>query len=249
MISAVVLTKNEEKNIKGCLESLKWCNELIVIDDDSADKTVEIAKKLGAKVFRHSLNNDFSKQRNYGLGKAKGDWVLFLDADERITDVLQYEVSYLISGSERKLQLNGFLVKRQDIIWGKKLRHGETGNIKLLRLAKKDFGKWEGKVHEKWIVKGKVGILKNPIIHYPHQRITDFLREINFYTDIRAKELYEKKVKAHWQDIVLYPRIKFFVNYFIKKGFLDGVPGLIYALMMSFHSFLVRGKLWILWHR
>lgn len=244
MISVVILTKNEEKNIEDCLRSLDFCDEIIVIDDNSEDKTVELAKKSKAKVFTRTLNNDFSRQRNFGLEKARGEWILFIDADERVTPSLCDEIIQLTNNPIT--QCNGFYIKRRDFMWESELKYGETGNIKLLRLARKDAGKWEGKVHEKWKVNGKLGELKNPLLHYPHQTITEFLREINFYTDIRVQELYEKGASVYWWSIILYPKVKFFRNFFIKKGFLDGLPGLILALMMSFHSFLVRGKLWLM---
>lgn len=136
MISAVVLTKNEEKNIKDCLKTLKWCDELIVVDDNSMDKTVEIAKKMGVQVYTHNLNFDFSKQRNYGLSKARRDWVLFVDADERVSDALRYEIQYTLSSQNLLEQkMCGFYVRRIDFMWGKKLRYGETGNIRIMRLA------------------------------------------------------------------------------------------------------------------
>ena len=246
MISAVILTKNEEKNIKDCLESLSWCDERIVIDSESEDKTLEIAQKSGAKVFTHKLYN-FSDQRNYGLDKAKGDWILFIDADERVSSGLWYEIMQHIN--EPIENPSGFLFKRVDIMWGKELRHGEAGNTKLLRLAKKNTGKWTGAVHEKWNIKGKTVTLNNPLYHYPHQSIKDFLEEINHYTDLRSRELYKNKQKTNWFLIVLYPKAKFLQNYFLRLGFLDGLPGLVVALMMSFHSFLVRGKLWLLWDK
>lgn len=250
MISAVVLTKNEEKNIVDCLETLAWCDEVLVIDDNSEDRTVEIAQKMRASVFVRSLNNDFSKQRNFGLQKAKNDWVLFVDADERVSAELCAEISDAISSQIwRKQNLCGFYTKRRDFMWGKELKHGEVGSIKLLRLAKKDAGVWEGAVHEEWKIKGKTDKLKNPLLHYPHQTIAEFLQEINFYTTLRAQELYQQGVKVRWWEIILYPKAKFFYNYFIKMGFLDGLPGFIFALIMSFHSFLVRGKLWLLWKK
>lgn len=246
MVSAIVLTRNEEKNIVDCLESIKWCDEIIVIDDNSEDRTVEIAKKMGAEVFTHSLNFDFSTQRNFGLEKAKGEWVLFIDADEIVTDELKNEIVHLISFSDRRKQLNAYFIKRIDFMWGRKLKYGETSNIKLLRLAKRNAGKWEGKVHEKWKVKGTIGELKNPLLHYPHPRINDFLKEINFYTDIRANELHKQRVRVYWTSIILYPLGKFVFNFFIRRGFLDRIPGLIIAIIMSFHSFLVRSKLWFM---
>ena len=147
MISVVVLTKNEEKNIGDCLDSISWCDETIVIDDHSTDKTVEIAKKKGARIFMRSLMQDFADQRNYGLEKAKGDWILFIDADERASSALWYEI--MQHTSESIDDYAGFYIKRLDTMWGKALRHGETGNVALLRLAKKGAGKWEGTVHER----------------------------------------------------------------------------------------------------
>ena len=135
MISVVILTKNEENNIAACLESLSWCEEKIVVDDKSTDKTVEIAKKMGAKVYERAMEQDFSAQRNFGLEKAEGEWVLFIDADERVSSALWYEIMERTNDPINPYV--GFFVKRLDVMWGKELRHGETGNIKFLRLAKK----------------------------------------------------------------------------------------------------------------
>ncbi len=134
-------------------------------------------------------------------------------------------------------------------MWGRMLKHGEVGNIILLRLAKKGTGKWEGPVHEQWKISGKTELLKNPLDHYPHPTISEFLSEINYYTDLRAEELYKKKVKSTWLSVITYPKTKFILNFFFKRGFQDGLPGLVFAIMMSLHSFLVRSKLWLLWHR
>lgn len=256
-VSAVILTKNEEKNIVDCIDSLKWCDEIILVDDNSEDRTIELAEKAGVKVFKRLLNNDFSGQRNYGLLKAKNDWVLFVDADERVPEALASEIFNFSRGAGSSSaghfsifnSYDGFYIKRTDYMWEKELKHGETGNIKLLRLAKRGKGKWRGRVHERWEINGKIGDLKNPIMHSPHQTIKEFLNEINFYTDLRAEELYNQKVKSNWFYIIFYIKAKFFQNYFIKLGILDGIEGFILAMLMSFHSFLVRGKLWLLWHK
>lgn len=250
MISVVILAKNEEKNIAECLKTVSWCDEKIVIDDNSTDKTREIAKSLGAKIVetKNFLSDktaeNFSNKRNLGLQKAQGDWILFIDADERVSSPLWYEIMERINDPIGNI--NGFFCKRIDYLWGKELKHGETANIKLLRLAKKETGKWEGMVHEKWKVSGKTELLKNPILHYPHQTIKEFLQEVNHYTDLRAQELYKKKTSVNWFSIIFYPKAKFIQNFFFKLGFLDGIPGLLSALIMSLHSFLVRGKLWSL---
>lgn len=242
MVTAIVLTKDEEKNIVDCLESLRFCDEILVIDDNSEDRTEEIAKSFNAKIIKHGLNNDFSKQRNFALENASNEWILFVDADERISEILAKEISIVTSSNK----FDGYFIRRDDIIWGRRLKYGETGDMKFLRLAKKSFGQWEGKVHEEWKVEGKIGTLFNRIDHYPHQTIEEFLKEINYYTDLRAEELHLKGIKVKWYQILLYPKAKFLLNYFLRLGLLDGLPGFVFAIMMSFHSFLVRGKLWLL---
>lgn len=244
MLSVVVLAKNEEENIESCLATLKWADEILVIDDESTDKTSEIASKLGAKVVQHSLKNDFSEQRNFGLEQAKGDWILFVDADERVSPALTQEIKNTISKNQDK---NGYYLKRDDHLFGKVLKHGETAGVRLLRLGKKGAGEWEGKVHETWKIEGETGELEIPLEHYPHPTISAFLEKINDYSTLRAEELYEQRVKTNLFLILAYTKGKFLQDYFLKLGFLDGMPGLTVALLMSFHSFLVRSKLYLLW--
>lgn len=246
MISAIVLAKNEEGDVVDCIDSLKWCGEIIVIDDNSDDNTAALAKREGAIVHTRSLDNDFAAQRNYGLEQAKGEWVLFVDADERVNRSLREEIERTIQNKEA---LDGYTLRRVDTMWGKELLYGETGNVVLLRLAKKEAGKWVHPVHETWKIRGVVGHLSTPLQHFPHPTISKFLQEINFYTDLRAKQLYKKGVKAPVWAIVLYPKAKFFLNYFIRRGYKDGTPGFLVAILMSFHSFLVRAKLWLLWQK
>lgn len=249
MISAVVLTKNEEKNILDCLESVLWCDEIVVINDFSIDRTEEVIKTIDSpkiRIFKRNLANDFSAQRNFALEKVKNEWILFVDADERVTPELRHEINEFLIEEKNTPEFNGMYLKRKDMLWGKLLRYGETGNISLLRLARKTSGwpQWQGKVHEKWMVDGKTEIFENYLLHLPHQTISEFLQEINFYTSIRAKELFEQKQKTSVFQIIFYPKAKFLVNYFFKFGFLDGLEGLVFAILMSFHSCLVRAKLW-----
>jgi glycosyltransferase involved in cell wall biosynthesis len=240
MISAVVLAKDEEKNLTDCLESVKWCDEIVLIDDDSVDKTIEIAKKFNAKVFTRSLNNNFAQERNFGLQKAKGEWIFFVDADERVSPELKKEIIEVI----KKPNIDGFFLKRQDFFAGKALKYGETANVRLLRLAKKGKGDWQREVHEIWGIKGEIGELKNPLLHYSHQTIPEFLEHINFHSTIHAQVLKKEGVEPSLFQIIFYPKAKFIQNYIFRLGFLDGTPGIIVALMMSFHSFLARAKLY-----
>lgn len=246
-LSVVILTKNEENNILDCLESVKDAGEIIVVDDYSEDRTLEIVKKFDneIRILKRAVDKDFSAQRNFGLSKATNEWVLFVDADERVSTLLREEIKQKTANNKIR-EINGYYIKRRDVMWGRELKYGEVGNIKLIRLAKKNAGKWAGQVHETCQVAGKVGDLENELLHFPHRAIRDFLSEISLYSSIRAEELKKAGSQVSVFDIVFYPKVKFFLNYFIKLGFLDGVPGLIVALMMSFHSFLVRSKLWLL---
>jgi len=241
VISIAILTKNEDKNIEGCFKTLKWCDEIIVIDDYSEDKTVAMARKLGAQVFQHPLNNDFAQQRNFALTKAKGDWVLFVDADERVTPVLAQEIQQEI----KKNKYKAFVFKRQDFLMGKALRYGETAHIRLLRMAKKN-GQWVRSVHEVWQTKYPAKTLKNQLLHYPHPSISQFLDQINFHSTLHAQALKKEGVRFSLFRLIGNPLGKFLQNYILRLGFLDGTHGFVMAMMMSLHSFLARGKLFSL---
>jgi glycosyltransferase involved in cell wall biosynthesis len=220
-------------------------SEIIIVDDSSTDRTLEVAKTLNFKnlrVFRRSLEGNFSSQRNFALSKAKNEWVFFVDADERVSDQMLGEIKQEIKDTDKV----GYYIKRKDVLWGRVLLHGETGNIRFIRLVKKGGGRWRGRVHEYFDLKGKSGILNNELTHYPHQTVSEFLAEIGLYSSLRARELYEEGVRSSVISIILYTKGKFLLNYFAKLGLLDGTQGLIFAIMMSFHSFLVRSKLWLL---
>lgn len=243
MVTAVVIAKNEEKDLRECLESLSWCAEKIVVNNKSIDKTPGIAQRMGAQVFESEEESDFSTLRNLGLSKASNEWVLFVDADEIVSEGLAYEITTVVS---RNLEnYSGFYIPRIDTMWGRELKYGEN-KIYLLRLGKKDKGQWEGMVHETWKIQGKTRKLKNPLNHTPHTSISDLWDKINYYSTIRAEELYKKGKKANRFSIVFYSSAKFVQNYIVKLGFLDGIPGFLMSISMSFHSFLVRGKLYLL---
>jgi len=247
ILSTVIFCKNEEERIKDCIDSLLWCDEIVIIDDFSSDLTLEKIKEFNnpkIKIFRRKLNGDFASQRNFAITKTKKNWILFIDADEIVTEPLRNEITSVIS--DKTVEEVAFKVKRIDHVFGKTLRYGETGNIKFIRLARSGFGNWQGKIHEKWVINGKVGSLRNVLLHHPHREISNFLKEINYYTNIRAEELSQEGRTTNLALIIAYPSAKFLFNYFFKKGILDGIPGLISAITMSFHSFLVRGKLWSL---
>ena len=243
-ITAVVLTKNEEQNIQRCLKSIDFCDEIIIVDDYSTDKTLEIIGKK-YKVLQRKLNSDFASQRNFGSSKATNNWVLFIDADEEIGSELKKEIILLSQNSN--IKENAFYIKRRDFFWGKELKHGELSLIRhigLIRLIRKDSGKWMGTVHEVFHTAVSVGRLNGFLNHYPHPSLKDFINDINHYSSIRAEELYNRGTKTDILEIISFPFGKFIYNYFLSLGFLDGPAGFTYAFMMSFHSFLVRAKLY-----
>jgi glycosyltransferase involved in cell wall biosynthesis len=241
MITAIILTKNEEERIEKCIKSLLWCDEIIIVDDYSIDKTLRIARKFKTIVYHRHLNNDFAQQRNFGLSKAGNEWVLFVDGDEIITKKLREEI---LSRTE-KTNCKGFYLQRRDIFLGTEMKHGETGNIKLLRLAIRNSGKWQRKVHEYWNVKGKVLELENRILHEKNENLNEFIDKLNFYSDIHARELKRERKSSNLLKVIFWPAGKFISNYFLKLGFMDGGAGFIIAVMMSFHSYLAWSKLWM----
>ena len=246
-ISGVVLTKNEERNIERCLKSLDFCDEIIIVDDYSTDKTVEIIKQfiVGNKnlcsLHKRKLNNNFAQQRNFGLSKASNEWVLFIDADEVVTDELKFEIRH------SKFEKDSYFIRRRDYFWSQELKYGEIKKVReqgIVRLVKKNSGNWQGSVHEVFYTAKNIGQLNGFLNHYPHQTIKEFINDVNNYSTIRAEELFNKGFKTNAFEIVFFPFGKFIYNYFINLGFLDGAAGFTYAFMMSFHSFLVRAKLY-----
>ncbi len=242
-LTAVVLTKNEEKNIEKCLNSLVFCDEVIVVDDFSEDGTVEMVNKFdkNIKVIQRKLNNDFAGQRNFGLSKSRNEWVLFVDADEVATDELKSEIMNL------SFQKESYFIKRRDYFWKQDLKFGEIKKVRdqgVVRLVKKSSGTWMGDVHEVFHTSKITGQLNSFLDHYPHPTLKEFINDINRYSDIRSQELFNRGVDTNIFEIIFLPSGKFIYNYIFNLGFLDGAAGFTYSFMMSFHSFLVRSKLY-----
>lgn len=247
-ITLLLITKNEEENIKknfDWLEECKSINEIIVVDDNSTDSTKNVLEKLESKerkvkVFSRGLDNNFSSQRSFGLEKTTNNWILWLDADEKPID----DFILFLNDIDLSQYKKAFAFKRVDIFLGHQLNHGETANQHFTRLFNKNHGQFINSVHEIWHSTQPVIDKDLVIYHYSHPTLKSFIQKINFYTEIRAQELLNQKVKTNLFEIIFYPLVKFFQNYFIRLGFLDSTPGIIMALSMSLHSFLVRAKLW-----
>jgi glycosyltransferase involved in cell wall biosynthesis len=245
MITSIVLTHNSRKTIQKTLESIRWCDEILIVDDNSVDDTIAIAKRYPVKIIQHHLENDFAVQRNFALGQAKGNWILFVDSDEVVPDSLQNEIKQKIKESF----VAGYYIKRRDYLFNQELKYGETANVQLLRLARKGAGRWTRPVHEVWEINGKTSLLNEPLLHYPHPTVGLFLSDINTYSTRNACYLFNNNVHISCFSVIAYPAGKFIQNYILRLGFLDKTPGVILAIMMSFHSFLTRAKLYLLWSK
>lgn len=252
-ITLLLLTHNESSNISKNFTWLRKCTrikEVIVVDDNSSDDTKTQIKKKDSPsqkvVFiQNNLNGDFAAQRNFGISKSSNDWILWLDADE-IPSLKM--ISFL--NKEKLHPGTNYSFDRHDIFLGYDLKHGENGTNKFIRLFNKNEGSFTGKVHEIWQGRDTATIDTGEIIlHKTAVNLKQFLEKINFYSNIRAKELFEQKTPVNLFRIIFYPTGKFIQNYILRLGFLDGTPGIIMALSMSFYSFLVRAKLWHLYQQ
>ena len=239
-LSAIILSKGESTTHKA-IESAEFADEVLVIFDSNTES--QLKKNSKVRVIKHELAGDYSQQRNFAATQAKGDWLLFLDSDEVITEELEGEIQKEVSGNS---PASCFYIKRRDFFWGKELKFGETKTARetgFVRLVQKNSGSWRGLVHEKFVSEHKPGSLKAFIDHFPHQTISAFLLSVNEYSSAKAKELKNNNVQFSTLNMIFYPLGKFIYTYVIKLGFLDGAAGFVYSFMMSFHAFLVRAKL------
>jgi len=238
-ITAIILTKNEEKNLPRCLKKLGWIKEIIIVDDCSSDKTREVAKKFGAKVCQKRLV-DFESQRNWALQKVKTPWVLMIDPDEEATLEFRQEVEKAI----KENRFDGFKFPRKNIIFGKWIKHTGWYPDWQLHLFKTKKGKYVGKVHEQVVLDGKIGILKAPLIHYNYHSISQYLQKLDRYTNLGAEEKVREGYKFRYRDLLIKPAEEFFRRFFAEEGWKDGVHGLALSLLQAFSELVVYLKVW-----
>lgn len=240
-ISVIVISKNEESMIKTCLLSLKWADEIVLIDNGSTDKTAEIAKSEGARVIKFE-SDDFSKTRNKGMEEVRGDWVLYVDADERVLKPLREEVINLVNFSK----YCAYAISRKNIIFGYPVKYGPYKKDWMVRLFKKDkFETWVGKVHEYGKFHGKLGYTKNSLLHLTHRDLDHFMSKALEWSKIDAKlrlEAGHPKMTA-WRFIRIL-KTETFVQLFGRKGLFGGTVGVIDAILQVFSFFMTYVRLW-----
>ena len=238
-LSVIVITKDEEKNISDCLKSVDWADEIIVVDSESSDRTIELAKKFTDRVIIKKWEG-YVPQKRYALSLAANEWVLSLDADERVTPELKDEIVKLSPD-----EFSGFKIKRKNFLMNKEITSCGWEKDYQLRLFKKDKTDLnERLVHEKFVVEGKVGTLNSPMLHYTFSSFKEYFEKINNYTSLKAEELLSKKKKVGGWTIFSHTVSAFFAFFFIRRGFKDGVYGLIISLLHSVSTMMNYIKLW-----
>jgi len=244
LISAVIIAHNEEGNIERSIRSVLWCDEVIVIDSFSEDKTVQISTSLGAKVIQNKFDG-FGEQKRFGVEQAKNDWILSLDADEEITESLKMEILKEFNSTPK---FDAYYLKRTMVFLGRQFKHGKESKEKIVRLFDRNKGSFNTpKVHESVIVDGTTGIFKNTFLHYSYTSVQQYFEKFNNYTTRGAQELKERGKKSSLVKIVLRFPIGFFQNYLLKGNFLNGFEGFIWALFSTFYPIVKYVKLYNLY--
>ena len=240
-LSAVLITKNEERNVERCLSSLMFCDEIIVVDSFSTDKTIEIAKKYTEKVYQHSWEG-YAAQKNFAISLSKNNWILSIDADEEVPAELQKE---LIELFQKEPDNSAYLIGRRTIHSGKWIKHGGWYPNRLVRLFDKRQGTWQGgAVHEFWSTKGPVSQMHNDLLHYSFLNISDQVERNNRYSTLGAQVLHDQDAEFSVFKLVTKPIFKFIETYFLKRGFFDGYLGFIISVSAAYSVFLKWAKLW-----
>lgn len=236
LVSAVVLTLNEERHLPDCLASLRWADEVVVFDSFSADRTEQIAREHGARFIQHSFAN-YAAQRNAALDSVDAGWVLFVDADERIPPPLADEVREVI----QRPGPVGWWVPRHNYIFGRLTLHAGWFPDYQMRLLKRDCARYDPDrhVHELAKLDGAEGFLQNPLIHLNYETVPEFVRKQHAYTRYDAGILYAEGKRARPRNFVLQPLRQFYWRYVTLAGWRDGLHGLRLSLLMAYFQFVL----------
>lgn len=248
-VAAVIIAKNEERRIVPCLESVKWCDEIVVVDDMSTDDTHAICRKFKAKVVAHALSEDYATQRNIGIKNSGSDWILQLDADERVSVELKKDIKEILANNNN---VAAYRVYRRNYFLGKFMRYGGWCE-KQTKLFKKAKAYYVGPIHEQLKVAGRTGELKSHLEHYPFRSISEFIQRQLYYAGIESRLLHEERRKIDLKEVkyhITVRPIKLFFKLFIKKqGFRDGMHGFIFSILNAWRHFAIWSIYWNKYHK
>ena len=243
-VSVTVITRNEAANIAAALESVRWADEIIVVDSESTDSTVEIAQRFTGRVIVRPWPG-YVAQKNFAAEQAAHDWILSLDADERVSPELATEIRALLEAGP---QASGYRIPRVTFHFGRWIRTTDWYPDYQLRLYHRRRGRWTGRyVHESVSVDGSVSRLRGELQHHAYRDIAHHLQTMDRYTTLAARQMFEDGRRASWIDILVTPRLTFVRNYILRGGFRDGMAGLVISAMNAYYVGLKFSKLWELW--
>ncbi|HJU03926.1 MAG TPA: glycosyltransferase family 2 protein [Nitrospiraceae bacterium] len=240
-IAAVVITKNEEVNIGSCLVSLRWVHDLIVVDACSTDRTVEVVREYTPRVFIRSWPG-FGPQKNYGLDQATADWVLVVDADERVTDELRHEIQAVLATST---DVVGYEIPRRNFFYGRWIKGGGLYPDYQLRLFRRSAGRYDDVLlHERLQLRGRIGRLRSPLDHYSMPSIGAHIQKMARYTTLGAQEKLKTRSCVTPLDLAGNHLVTIFKTYATRGGYRDGIHGAVVALFAGMHTFVKYAKAW-----
>ncbi len=243
-LSVILITKNESHNIRDCLDTVRFASEWIVVDSGSTDNTVSLAKEFGATVIQTDHWPGFGPQKNKALSAATGDWILSIDADERITPELAEEIKRIIQSPDT---CDAYEIQRHSWYCGKFIRHGDWSKDYVLRLFKRNHAQFTNDlVHERLITDGKTGRLNATMKHYSYLSFSQVLQKIDSYTEYSARQKHQQGKKAGVGTALLHGLWTFIRGYFLRFGFLDGSHGLALAISNAENSYYRYLKIWLL---
>ncbi len=237
-VSVAIVTKNEARNIKDALESVKDFDDIVVVDSISSDNTTEICREYTDRVYEQEWQG-YAAQKQTAIDYAKNNWVLILDADERVTPELKQEIMEKINENS----LSGFYIPRKNFFLGKWIRNSGWWPDYTLRLFRKEVSKMEPRaVHEKVNVTGPVGHINAPFEHYTYRTLSDYIGKMDNYASLSAVELESRSFISSFISMLFSPMVVFIKRYLVRQGFRDGLHGLVLAVLYSFYTFLKYAK-------
>ncbi len=240
-VTAIIICKNESQNIASAIESVLWASEVLIVDSFSTDNTLEIAGKYPVKILQHPFEN-YSVQRNWATDQAANNWILMLDADERITPELAREIPQLLQGTPTH---HAYEIFRNNYFMGERVRFSGWQNDRVVRLFNREHCRYSAKsVHEELVVPGGKGKLKYKIIHYTYKDLPHYLEKWDNYTWLSARDKAARTKKVTLFHLALKPMVRFLKQYFLKLGILDGKVGFTISCLAASSVFMRYLKIW-----